>query len=80
MIGWFLTLFFIPETKAKTLEELDQVFSVPTRLHAAYGARQVPYFINRYILRRKVEPERLYDFETEEEITARRESAVSRQA
>ncbi len=63
IIGWFLVLFFVPETKGKTLEELDQVFSVPTRVHAAYGARQIPYFIQRYIFRRHVEPERLYEHE-----------------
>lgn len=63
VVGFFLVLFFMPETKGKTLEELDQVFSVPTSKHAAYGARQVPYFFNRYILRRKVEPEILYQVE-----------------
>lgn len=63
VVGFFLVLFFMPETKGKTLEELDQVFSVPTSKHAAYGARQVPYFINRYIFRRKVEPEILYQVE-----------------
>jgi hypothetical protein len=29
-------------------------------LHAAYGLRQIKYFINRYLLRRKVQPEVLY--------------------
>ncbi len=29
------------------------MFGVPTRAHAAYGARQVPYFVRRYVLRRK---------------------------
>jgi hypothetical protein len=48
------------ETKSKTLEELDQVFNVPTRLHAAYGLRQIKYFINRYLFRRNVQPEVLY--------------------
>jgi hypothetical protein len=48
------------ETKGKTLEELDQVFNVPTRLHAAYGLRQIKYFISRYLLRRNVQPEVLY--------------------
>lgn len=61
IIGFLGVLFFVPETKGKTLEELDQVFSVSTRVHAKYGARQVPYFFNRYILRKDVEPERLYD-------------------
>jgi hypothetical protein len=75
VIGWWLVLLFMPyvlpstldsqlivhsETKGKTLEELDQVFSVPTRLHAAYGLRQIKYFINRYLLRRNVQPEVLY--------------------
>jgi hypothetical protein len=39
------------------------VFSVPTRLHAAYGLRQIPYFFGRYILRRPLKPERLYERE-----------------
>lgn len=61
IIGFLGVLFFVPETKSKTLEELDQVFSVRTRDHAAYGARQVPYFFKRYILRQDVKPENLYD-------------------
>jgi len=63
LIGWWLVLLFMPETKGKTLEELDQVFSVPTRTHAAYGLRQIKYFINRYIFFRKVQPEVLYQRE-----------------
>lgn len=61
IIGFILVLLFLPETKAKTLEELDQVFSVPTHIHAAYGLRQVPYFFKRYLLWQHAEPERLYD-------------------
>lgn len=53
----------MPETKGKTLEELDQVFSVPTRIHASYGLRQIPYFFKRYLLGRHAEPERLYESE-----------------
>ena len=67
IIGWWLVLLFMPETKGKTLEELDQVFSVPTHVHAAYGLRQIPYFIRRYLFRRHIEPERLYEKEEEEE-------------
>ncbi|KAF4265820.1 hypothetical protein KXV68_003707 [Aspergillus fumigatus] len=63
LIGFVLVLLFMPETKGKTLEELDQVFSVPTRFHAAYGLRQIPYFFKRYILRQQVKPEILYERE-----------------
>jgi MFS family permease len=61
VVGWWGVLLFLPETKGKTLEELDQVFSVPTRVHAAYGLRQIPYFFRRYVLRRKVAPEDLFE-------------------
>jgi len=63
LIGFLGVLFFVPETKSKTLEELDQVFSVRTRDHAAYGARQVPYFFRRYVFRQDIEPEQLYEKE-----------------
>ncbi|KAF2447244.1 hypothetical protein P171DRAFT_430155 [Karstenula rhodostoma CBS 690.94] len=63
IIGWVLVLLFMPETKGKTLEELDQVFSVPTSVHVAYGLRQIPYFFKRYIFRRSVQPEQLYETE-----------------
>ncbi|KAK1908850.1 hypothetical protein P3342_006729 [Pyrenophora teres f. teres] len=46
---------FVRETKQLTLEELDQVFSVPTKSFLKYEITEsVPYFINRTILRRKV--------------------------
>jgi hypothetical protein len=51
----------MPETKGKTLEELDQVSSVPRRFHARYGLRQLRYFFMRYLLRRDVRPEVLYE-------------------
>jgi hypothetical protein len=63
VIGWWLILMFMPETKGKTLEELDQVFSVPTKVHAAYGLRQIPYFIKRYLFRKRIKPEILYEME-----------------
>ena len=63
IVGFCLVLLFMPETKGKTLEELDQVFSVPTHIHAAYGLRQLPYFFRRYLLRQHAEPERLYESE-----------------
>lgn len=77
IVGWWLVLLFMPETKGKTLEELDQVFSVPTHLHAAYGLRQIPYFFRRYVLFQKVKPEILYERETEEEAVSRRQSEAA---
>lgn len=61
IIGFFGVLFFVPETKGKTLEELDQVFGVRSRDHAAYGLRQLPYFFKRYLFRQDIEPEQLYE-------------------
>jgi MFS family permease len=61
LIGFLGVLFFVPETKGKSLEELDQVFGVRTRDHAAYGGRQFSYFFRKYLLRQNVEPERFYD-------------------
>ncbi|KAJ5628927.1 MFS sugar transporter, partial [Penicillium lividum] len=56
VIGWFLVLLFVPETKALTLEELDQVFSVSTRKHAAYQIRNCAWHFRVWILRQKLEP------------------------
>ncbi|KAB8346319.1 hypothetical protein FH972_023363 [Carpinus fangiana] len=38
MIGYLLTLFLVPETKGKTLEDLDVVFSVATARRAKHAA------------------------------------------
>ena len=40
-VGFVLVLLFLPETKGRTLEELDRVFEVPTRSHVKYGLAQV---------------------------------------
>ncbi|KAF7874310.1 hypothetical protein EAF04_002982 [Stromatinia cepivora] len=61
IVGFFLTLFFVPETKDKTLEELDRVFNVPTRKHAAYGWSQFTYPIRRHVFRIDVEKPKLYE-------------------
>lgn len=53
----------MPETKARSLEELDAVFSVPTHQQVAHGLKQIPWFIQRYIFRRDVHLEPLIDFE-----------------
>lgn len=54
LIGWVLVLLFLPETKEKTLEELDAVFNVPLRSLMSYGVKQFFYFWGHYVLRRDV--------------------------
>ena len=66
IIGWFGVLTLMPETKARSLEELDAVFSVPTHRQVAHGLKQVPWFIQRYIFRRDVHLPPLIDFEAAE--------------
>ncbi|KAE8549628.1 hypothetical protein EYB25_008150 [Talaromyces marneffei] len=56
IIGWFLVLFFLPETKALTLEELDQVFSVPTWKHASYQLKNAIWHVRVWVFRQKLEP------------------------
>ncbi|KAF4119391.1 Sugar (and other) transporter [Geosmithia morbida] len=55
LIAWFMIFCFVRETKQLTLEELDQVFSIPTKEYIHHElTEEVPYFFNRTILRRKV--------------------------
>ncbi|KAL9934846.1 hypothetical protein V8E36_006621 [Tilletia maclaganii] len=61
MILWAGVFFFMPETKQLSLEELDQVFAVPMKKHAAYQLRQLKYGFRTRVLRQKnVEKEELY--------------------
>lgn len=55
-ILWFLILFFVPETKALTLEELDQVFSMSTRKHMSYQIKNAIWHFRVWVLRQKLEP------------------------
>ncbi|KAF6802092.1 sugar transporter [Colletotrichum musicola] len=62
----FVAIFlFMPETKQRSLEELDDVFSVSTRRHASYQLKEVlPWWFDRYILRKKgLHEPQLYHFE-----------------
>ena len=52
LIGWVLILLFVPETKALSLEELDQVFNVPTTKQVAYGVKSLVHSLDKYILAR----------------------------
>lgn len=54
IIALVAIFLFLPETKERTLEELDYVFAVSTRQHAKYQATEVlPWWMKRWILFRK---------------------------
>lgn len=49
-----MIFLFVPETKQRTLEELDYIFAVPTRTHMKYQLFTVlPWWFNRYVLCKK---------------------------
>ena len=60
-----LIFLFVPETKQRTLEELDYVFAVPTRTHVKYQVtKALPWWFKRYILcNKRVKLEPLYHFD-----------------
>jgi len=66
IVALVLIFLFLPETKQRTLEELDYVFAVTTRRHAHYQLTEaLPYWFKRYVLFRKNTPvPQLYKFES----------------
>jgi hypothetical protein len=49
-----LIFLFLPETRLKTLDELDEVFSIPTRVFIKYQTTEyLPWLARRYVLRQK---------------------------
>ena len=57
LVALVLIFLWVPETKQKTLEELDYVFGVPDRVHGKYQLTKVlPWWIKRWVLFRKVGP------------------------
>jgi len=75
-----MIFFWVPETKQRTLEELDYVFAVPTAKHMRYQAgKALPYFIQKYVLRKKgatLEPLYQMDKHTQVEGAQRAASVV----
>ena len=54
VVAVILVFFLLPETRLKTLDELDDVFSIPTRTFIRYQSTEyVPYVVRRYLLRDK---------------------------
>jgi hypothetical protein len=60
-----MIFLFLPETKQRTLEELDYIFAVPTRKFMSYQTGTwLPWFIKRYIFWNKsAELKPLFTFE-----------------
>jgi MFS family permease len=55
LIAWGMIFCFVRETKQLTLEELDQVFSIPTKEYINYESTiWLPWFIKRYVFFKKV--------------------------
>lgn len=65
MAAFVMIFLFVPETKQRTLEELDYVFAVPGRKFIAYQVgKALPWWFNRYVLFKKgAKLEPLYDFD-----------------
>lgn len=55
LIAWLLIFCFVRETKQLTLEEIDQVFSVPTRKFIGYEMKvRVPWYLKTKFLRKNI--------------------------
>ncbi|KAI0134427.1 hypothetical protein BJ170DRAFT_679315 [Xylariales sp. AK1849] len=81
-VAFVMIFFLVPETKQRTLEELDYVFAVPIRKFASYQIFQAaPYWFKRWVLfQRNAVLEPLYHHDNEEHYdasTARESPAAS---
>jgi hypothetical protein len=81
VIGWWMILLFVPETKDLTLEQLDQVFSFGTSEHMAHGMAQLRWFISHYLMgkRSMKRPVFLHSEDPEEVIDRRGEGMELRE-
>lgn len=67
-----MIFLFVPETKQRTLEELDYIFAVPSRKFINYQLRKaLPWWFKRWVLLKKdAKLEPLYHFDKGVEGTA----------
>ncbi|KAK3951295.1 hypothetical protein QBC32DRAFT_215339 [Pseudoneurospora amorphoporcata] len=65
LVAFIAIFLFVPETKQKTLEELDYVFAVKTSQFMKYQCtKALPWFIKRWVFwRRNAQLEPLYEFD-----------------
>lgn len=84
LVAFIAIFLFVPETKQKTLEELDYVFAVKTRDFMKYQCtKALPWFIKRWVFwQRNAKLEPLYEFdrvkEAERERKAEETGAVTK--
>jgi hypothetical protein len=66
-VALVMIFLWVPETKQRTLEELDYVFAVPTRIHMKYQVtKALPYFFKRWVFwNRNAVLEPLFKFDTQ---------------
>ncbi|KAI1818972.1 sugar transporter-domain-containing protein [Xylaria intraflava] len=66
VLGFVLIFLWVPETKQRTLEELDYVFAVPSTLFIKYQFTKVlPWWFKRWVLfQRNATVEPLYHFDS----------------
>ncbi|KAF2871278.1 hypothetical protein BDV95DRAFT_595142 [Massariosphaeria phaeospora] len=64
ILAFVMIFLWLPETKQRTLEELDYVFAVPTKTHMKYQVgKNLPWWFKRYVLHRPhLEKPLLYKF------------------
>ncbi|GAM43318.1 hexose transport-related protein [Talaromyces pinophilus] len=54
ILAFIMIFFWVPETKQRTLEELDYIFAVPTRVFMRYQLNKaLPYWMQRWVFMRK---------------------------
>jgi len=68
VVALIMIFFWVPETKQRTLEELDWVFAMKTSTFGKYQVTKfLPWFFKKYVLfQRHAELEPLYHFDQPE--------------
>lgn len=57
LIAFCMIFLFVPETKQRTLEELDYIFAIPQRTFMRHQCYTVlPWWVKTWVLRRKIGP------------------------
>jgi hypothetical protein len=58
MVAFVLVYLFVPETRMRTLEELQYTFDLPTRWHVQYRASYISKHVRRnwwrYLMRKQI--------------------------